>query len=154
MHQLRILRCSVSCICNFSGRHTVHYRRWNMHRLRFLRCSVPCISYFPGLSPSKQITKSSSLVYSNDCSFLFVYLAKPNERGNALHFRVHRDSMPLLKVCELRELRQPQQLYSSDRAMSLLGNYYLCHALLLCILIIIIISVDEHYNVRILLDGS
>jgi hypothetical protein len=34
---------------------------------------------------SKQVNNKRAVrrVYSNDCSFLFAYLAKPNDRGNA-----------------------------------------------------------------------
>ena len=60
----------------------------------------------------------------------------------------------LLQVGELCKLRKPHKFYGSNGTMSLLGNDYLGHSLFLRILVIVIISVDKHYNVGILLNGS
>ena len=42
----------------------------------------------------------------------------------------------------------------SHRAVTLLGNDYVRYVLALGVLIVIILAVDEHYNVGILLDGA
>ena len=48
---------------------------------------------------------------------------------------------------------KPYQFHSTNRAVSLFGNNDLCDILLLSILMVIIITIDKHYHVRILLDS-
>ena len=57
-------------------------------------------------------------------------------------------------VHKLGVLRFPYQCNGSDGAVTLFGYDYLCLVGMLRILIILIITVQEHYHVGILLDGS
>ena len=59
-----------------------------------------------------------------------------------------------LHIHKLCISRQPYQFYCSDGTVSLFGNDDLCNVLLLCILMIIVISVDKHYHIGILFNGS
>ena len=62
--------------------------------------------------------------------------------------------LSLVQVCELRILRQPCQLDGPDGAVSLFRYDDLGNPLLLRVRMVIIITIDKHYHVGILLDGS
>lgn len=65
----------------------------------------------------------------------------------------HSSELLFCQVHKLCELRLPQQIHRADRAVTLFGYDYLCLVGMLRILIIIIITVQEHNHVRILLNG-
>ena len=46
------------------------------------------------------------------------------------------------------------EIYGSDRAVSLLCDINLCNSLHVAVLVIIVITIDEHYHIGILLDRS
>ena len=48
----------------------------------------------------------------------------------------------------------PGQLYSSDGAASVLGNIYLAYSRFFRVFIVVIVSVEEHYDIGVLLYGS
>ena len=57
-------------------------------------------------------------------------------------------------VCKFGVLRQPYEIYGSDRAVSLLCDINLCNSLHVAVLVIIVITIDEHYHIGILLNGT
>ena len=57
-----------------------------------------------------------------------------------------------LHICELGVSWEPCQLYGSDRAVSLLGDDDFSHVLFLGVVIVVVIAVQKHDDVRILLD--
>ena len=59
-----------------------------------------------------------------------------------------------LHIGKSRVLRQPYQVDGSDRTVSLLGYDDFGDSFHFTVFIVIIITVNEHYNVGILLDGS
>ena len=65
-----------------------------------------------------------------------------------------RMRMLLLHIRKLRVLRQPYQVDRTDRAVSLFCNDDLGNALHIRIMIIVIVTIDKHYDVGVLLDGS
>ncbi len=50
--------------------------------------------------------------------------------------------------------RQPYQIDGSDRTVSLLGNDDLGNTFIFCILVVVVITINEHHDIRILLDRS
>lgn len=60
----------------------------------------------------------------------------------------------VFQIGKLGVFRQPCQLYGSDGTVSLFGYDDLRNTFIRRIVIIIIITVDEHYHVGVLLDGS
>ena len=67
------------------------------------------------------------------------------------HIRVN---LVFLHVCKLRILRQPYKVHSSDRTVSLLRDDDLGDTFHLGVMVIVIVTVYEHYYVGILLDRS
>ncbi len=137
-----------------------------MHRLRILCCSVSCRCDHTGLKPSKDNKKSvfSSFLEKN-ALFFFIWCCQMNEEmlrisECALGFTPVRSilflsvSVPFLQIRKFRKFRKPQKIYRSDRAVSLFSDNNIRNALFLGIFIIIIISVYEHYHIRVLLDSS
>ena len=59
-----------------------------------------------------------------------------------------------LHICKFCVSGEPGKLYGSDGAVSLLGYDDFRHILAVGVLVVIIVAVEEHYHVRILLDGS
>ena len=57
-----------------------------------------------------------------------------------------------LHICELGVAWEPCQLYGSDRAVSLLGDDDFSHVFFLGVVIVVVIAVQEHDDVRVLLD--
>ena len=58
------------------------------------------------------------------------------------------------KISEFCVVRQPCQIHCTNRTISLFSDDDLRLIRCLCILIVIIITINKHYHVGILLDGS
>ncbi len=58
------------------------------------------------------------------------------------------------QICKFSQLRLPAELHRPDRAVSLFCDYDLSDSFFLGILIIVIITVNEHHKIRVLLDRS
>ena len=86
---------------------------------------------------------------------LFLIEKQPRTDSNICTEAAYKSYIFLfLHIHKLRISRQPYQFHRTNRAVSLFRNNDLCDILLLRILMIIIISVDEHYHIRILLNST
>ena len=60
----------------------------------------------------------------------------------------------MLQICKLRVLRQPCKVYGANWTITLFSDDDLLDALELGVLVVIVITIDEHNDVGILLDSS
>ena len=70
--------------------------------------------------------------------------------------RVTRQPCSVVLWREVGELRVPLQegeLLGADRAVAVLGEDHLGQALILGVLVVVLVAVEEHHEVRVLLDA-
>ena len=60
----------------------------------------------------------------------------------------------MIQICKLRVLRQPCKVYGADWTVTLFGDDDFLDTLELGVLVVVIVTIDEHDDVGILLDGS
>lgn len=60
----------------------------------------------------------------------------------------------MLQICKLRVLRQPCEVYGADWTVTLFGDDDFGDALELSVLVVVVVTIDEHDDIGILLDSS
>ena len=60
----------------------------------------------------------------------------------------------MFQVCKFGVLRQPSEIDGSNWTVTLLSDNDLGNSLEFGILVVVIVTIDEHYHIGILLDGS
>ena len=114
----------------------------------FLHLFVNIVKKIKGLS--------ENVIYSQ---YIVYYTENYN---NILYICSHFPTVPyfvsfyelLLHICKFCIIRQPNQFYSSNRAVCLFGNDYLRNIFIFAVFVVVVVAVNEHYDICVLLNGA